>query len=398
LNRKDLNYTRYTAIDPIISKAERVRDKQVDDLGDVALTTIENLCILPATQEIVNRRTSAVARVAALKNPSTPFGGLLYDIFDNTSAYISGQKSISNDWEKIVDGDLYISEIIKIAIYARLFYESVKCFKAPPALEEEPAPGPGGEPAPGPGGEPGPKPPKTPIRLGGRRGSIKLSNATAQGIGNVANSINGSGNTVTNNITIYSNGNIGVAAANGTTQTVVVPEKTPRLEKSSLILNTDSTFSLMVESLLNEALGVPTGISSASIKTGVSNTAEYLKSIPTNIINYFRQIKKDSEFMDFVKRGIIFVHDCEAEGNPVKADEKGNPMYVTDETGTKPKIFTLKVIKEMSATNQSAKDLINIFAKVAQYQRSASGVIDKASAAGQAGAAIAKAGGVGPLL
>jgi len=381
LKRTDLTYDQYGESQPFlhvdISEAERKRKKEIDDLGDVAIGTIDRFCILPATQEIINRRTAVVSRLTAFKGPREPFGNLLYDIFDDTPAYVSGIKSISGDFEKIVDGNLYISEIIKIAVYARLFYESIKCYTAPPESgtpETEPEPTPPGE----------PKPPKKTTKRGSRGGGG--GDMIQQGAINTMTKVSGRGNKVIN--VFFNSGKIDARALNSFIKTLNVrPEKPPRKTKklltSSLKLNTNNNFSILIESILNEVGGIP-GI----------GIAAYIKDIPTNIINYLKQMRKDNEFMDFVKRGIVFLHDCSDPDNPIMTDAAGNNLYITDSSGTKPQIFTLGVINTMTATNQSAKDLMNVFARIAQYQRTSMGASERFAAGANAAAGIAAIGGV----
>jgi hypothetical protein len=401
LKRGDLDYTKYTPADPIISRAERVREKQIDDLGDVALSTLDGLCILPATQEVINRRTSAVERVIAFKGPKAPFGNLLYDIFNDTSAYVAGLKPISNDFEKIVHGGLYISEIIKTAVYARLFYESIKCRPLPP-----PPSGGGGTPTP-PGGPGTPTPPGKPGggKGRGKGGGGKKSTLTQAGIGQQGVIIQGNNNRVTQQqiiqalvVAVGPDGELKQYSGPDITPKIeafiknrpkVIPEKPPTsttLETSSLTLNDDSSFSILIESILNEVAGIPS-IPGAGILA-------YIKDIPANVINYLKQIRKDNEFMDFVKRGIAFLHDCEKDGSPLIIDMYGKPEYVMDLTTGKPAIFNLKLINTMSAKNQSAKDLMNVFARIAQYQREGSGALERTANVGAAAGSLAAIGGV----
>jgi hypothetical protein len=125
----DLYGTDAGFLDKTVQDAEIKRKKDLDVAGDVAVTTIQGYCILPAVQTIVNRRTSVIARAAALKGLNNPFATVLYNIFNKTYMYVSGQAPISDDWDKIVDGNLYIKTVIMIAIYTRLLYESLKCSK-----------------------------------------------------------------------------------------------------------------------------------------------------------------------------------------------------------------------------------------------------------------------------
>ena len=125
-------------LDKTVQDAEIKRKKDLDVAGDVAVTTIQGYCILPAVQTIVNRRTTVISRAAALKNLSNPFATVLYNIFNKTYMYVSGQAPISDDWGKIVDGNLYIKTVIMIAIYARLLYESLKCSKKEEAATPAP--------------------------------------------------------------------------------------------------------------------------------------------------------------------------------------------------------------------------------------------------------------------
>jgi len=136
----DLDYSIYSPVNKSIIASEAKRTADTNKLASTAYTTIENLCILPAVQDIVKKRTDIVKRVLALKNPSQPFTTLLYNIFNKTAQYASGNLPITSDFAELVEGNLHIRDIILIAIYARELYDALI---HPTTESGTPQPGPG---------------------------------------------------------------------------------------------------------------------------------------------------------------------------------------------------------------------------------------------------------------
>jgi len=93
-----------------------------DKLSGAALTTYDAKSVVDTVQQIINKRISVFTRFAKLKNPKTPFSNLVQDIFKQPEQYLSGQKKYSSDFEAV--DDLYIKDIIKVAMAAKDFYAS----------------------------------------------------------------------------------------------------------------------------------------------------------------------------------------------------------------------------------------------------------------------------------
>jgi len=97
--------------------------KEIASLGEKALQAdpeLSNSSVVDAVQKIVNRRIGTFARIAKLKNPKTPFKNLINDIFRTPELYLSGSKKYSSDFAAI--DQLYIQDLIKVAIAAKEFY------------------------------------------------------------------------------------------------------------------------------------------------------------------------------------------------------------------------------------------------------------------------------------
>lgn len=105
-----------------IRKAWQQAQSAGDKLAAVALNTYNNESVIDTVQSIVNKRISVITRISKLKNPKTPFGRLIEDIFKQPEQYAAGQKKYSSDFEAV--DDLYIRDIIKIALAAKEFYAS----------------------------------------------------------------------------------------------------------------------------------------------------------------------------------------------------------------------------------------------------------------------------------
>jgi hypothetical protein len=97
--------------------------KEVASLGEKALqgdSELSNSSVIDAVQKIVNRRIGVFTRIAKLKNPKQPFTNLITDIFKTPELYLTGSKKYSSDFAAI--DQLYIQDLIKIAIAAKEFY------------------------------------------------------------------------------------------------------------------------------------------------------------------------------------------------------------------------------------------------------------------------------------
>jgi hypothetical protein len=97
--------------------------KEVASLGERALEAdpeLSNSSVVEAVQKIVNRRIGVFTRVANLKSPKQPFTNLINDIFKTPELYLSGSKEYSSDFAAI--DQLYIQDLIKVAIAAKEFY------------------------------------------------------------------------------------------------------------------------------------------------------------------------------------------------------------------------------------------------------------------------------------
>lgn len=103
-----------------VLKAWNMAQAAGDKLAAIALNNFNNKSVLETVQGIINNRINVFTRVAKLKNPKTPFTNLITDIFKQPEPYLSGQKKYSSDFEAV--DDLYIKDIIKIAIAAKEFY------------------------------------------------------------------------------------------------------------------------------------------------------------------------------------------------------------------------------------------------------------------------------------
>jgi len=96
---------------------------EVASLGEKALEgdlELSNSSVIDAVQKIVNRRIGVFTRIAKLKNPKQPFTNLINDIFKTPELYLTGSKKYSSDFAAI--DQLYIQDLIKIAIAAKEFY------------------------------------------------------------------------------------------------------------------------------------------------------------------------------------------------------------------------------------------------------------------------------------
>lgn len=93
-----------------------------DKMASVALETYDQNNVVGAVQEMIKKRIGVFTRIAKLKDPITPFGDLVLDIFKQPEPYLSGQKKYTSDFEAV--DDLYIKDIIKIALAAKEFYAS----------------------------------------------------------------------------------------------------------------------------------------------------------------------------------------------------------------------------------------------------------------------------------
>jgi hypothetical protein len=97
--------------------------KEVASLGEKALegdSELSNSSVIDAVQKIVNRRIGVFISIAKLKNPKQPFTNLITDIFKTPELYLTGSKKYSSDFAAI--DQLYIQDLIKIAIAAKEFY------------------------------------------------------------------------------------------------------------------------------------------------------------------------------------------------------------------------------------------------------------------------------------
>jgi hypothetical protein len=114
-------------------RAEVLADKQ----SVSSFSTYENMSILSALQEIINKRISVFSRVANLKNPAQPFNKLIIDIFKTPEQYLSGQKKYSSDFEAV--DKMYITDVIDIAIAAKDFFASeISRLKMTPETQDTP--------------------------------------------------------------------------------------------------------------------------------------------------------------------------------------------------------------------------------------------------------------------
>jgi hypothetical protein len=108
-----------------VKNAYDAATKEIASLGEKALEgdgTLKNTNVIGAVQEIVNRRIGVFTRIAKLKNPKTPFTNLIQDIFKTPELYLSGSKKYSSDFQAI--DDLYIADLINVALAAKNFYAS----------------------------------------------------------------------------------------------------------------------------------------------------------------------------------------------------------------------------------------------------------------------------------
>jgi len=125
-SRKDLSVNTYAVKpDGRIAAAETKRRNDVSKVSDTAFTTIEQLCILPALQQVIKRRTSAIQTALALKAPTQPFNVLINNIFNEPEKFASGQRPITSDFAELVDGNIHIRDIILLAIYSRELFEEL---------------------------------------------------------------------------------------------------------------------------------------------------------------------------------------------------------------------------------------------------------------------------------
>ena len=336
----DLYGTDAGFLDKTVQDAEIKRKKDLDVAGDVAVTTIQGYCILPAVQTIVNRRTSVIARAAALKGLNNPFATVLYNIFNKTYMYVSGQAPISDDWGKIVDGNLYIKTVIMIAIYTRLLYESLKCSKQ----EEAATP--------------------TSARTGGRVAATPTSARTG---GRVA------------------------GAPLSPTPNAVRKRAARAAAKQG---PTTESFYQTIENLLWEA--IPANNSSKE-----EIHSRIMRELDSHKYNMIKSLPEDTHFMDFVEKGLLAQFNCNVEdGKPIELlkDDRGNIKYYEEDPEKdpgKPKIFTVGEIDKMAKLgNKEAKNLMDQISDAAQYQRENAGVMGRLAAAGQAAAGLAAVGGV----
>lgn len=109
-------------LDPSVRRGYEKALADGDKLSSAALTTYDGSSVVQAVQQIINKRINVFTRVAKLKNPKTPFSNLIQDVFKQPELYLSGQKKYSSDFEAI--DDLYIKDIIKVAMAAKDFYAS----------------------------------------------------------------------------------------------------------------------------------------------------------------------------------------------------------------------------------------------------------------------------------
>jgi len=108
-----------------VKNAYDAATKEIANLGEKPLqgdTTLKNNNVIGAVQEIVNRRIGLFTRIGKLKNPKRPFNNLIQDIFKTPELYLSGSKKYSSDFEAI--DELYIKDLINIALAAKNFYAS----------------------------------------------------------------------------------------------------------------------------------------------------------------------------------------------------------------------------------------------------------------------------------
>ena len=108
-----------------VKNAYDAATKEIANLGEKALqsdTTLKNNNVIGAVQEIVNRRIGVFTRIGKLKNPKRPFNNLIQDIFKTPELYLSGSKKYSSDFQAI--DELYIKDLINIALAAKNFYAS----------------------------------------------------------------------------------------------------------------------------------------------------------------------------------------------------------------------------------------------------------------------------------
>jgi len=415
LKRKDLNVSSYGSyLDKDIERAEIKRRKDTDAAGNVAITTIQGFCILPAVQTIINRRTTVVARAAALKGLNNPFANVLYNIFNKTYLYVSGQAPISDDWGKVVDGNLYVKTIIMIAIYARLLYESLKCYsediKVIPPQE-------------------GPSPElfssTTPDQPPGKGYIYIIDNGKLPDNwkelveADAKNSTNTFRKATGTNYYQYTGDEwrrfemaskkTGVNASKASLNTAYKDSKLIYVGKYDVTLSkkgamgtypgapvtTNEGFYQLINDLLCE-------VEAANNTSKIEIENAITRELDTHKYNFIKSLPEDKDFMNFVEKGILVQFNCNTQdGKPVLLkDDKGNVKYYEDPNAPgKPKIFTIGEIDKMAKDgNKEARDLMDQITDAAQYQRENAGVMGRLNAAGQAGAAIAQAGGVGPLL
>jgi len=423
LKRKDLSVQSYGSGGTFLSKdveaAEIKRKKDVDVAGDVAITTIQGYCILPAVQTIVNRRTTVVARAAALKGLSNPFANVLYNIFNKTYLYVSGQAPISNDWGKVVDGNLYVKTIIMIAIYARLFYESLKCYRED--IEQ------GGEVTEPPQAGPSPKPfsPADPSQTPGKgyiyiidNGKLpdnwkELVEADAKNNTNTFRKITGTNYyqytgdewrrfEMTSKKTGVNASKASLNAAYKDSKLIYVGKYDVTLSKKGAMgtypgapVTANESFYQLIDSLLCE-VEAANNTSKEEIQNAIT------KELDTHKYNFIKSLPEDKYFMEFVEKGTIVQFNCDTQdGKPILIkDEEGKIKYYEDpDAPGKPKVFTVGEIDKMSKNgNKEAKDLMNEITGAALYQRENTGVMDRMAAGAKAAAGIAAVGGIKPGL
>lgn len=158
------------------SEVKRKAEKEIDTLGAAALTTYNNLSIIETVVQIVKKRTNFFDRISNLKSLSQPFINLIRDIFKFPEQYSSGQKKVSSDYFNIVD-NLYVTELFKIALYAKDFFQSEIASKkmqlSQPNSQNQTTPPTPTPTNPPPGAPPVPGTPPAPFR--GRAGTYNLS-------------------------------------------------------------------------------------------------------------------------------------------------------------------------------------------------------------------------------
>lgn len=330
-NKDFEDYAQSAFLSNEVQEAERKRTEQINALGQIAFNTIENLTIVDAVQEIVKRRTDAVRRLTALKSISKPFGNLIHDIFNFTSQYITGQNPITSDFAEIVDGNLYIGKILMIAVLSRqLFDDLIK-----PRTKETPGAAKSNQPEKGEVIQP------------------KLGNTPTAQLG-----------------------------------------YTPPGQRAAESWN---TFYALVDNLICESNSNFKPLNESAILTAAV-IAGLIAPIGLGIINWVKKAPQDPNYMNFVEKGILPGKEKGKEQLALNAPNT-NPNTAIINPGPQSQqqaqvIYNLKKIEEIQNEYPSAKQLVEVFQEIAQYQRENTGVMDRMAAGANAAAGLAAVGGI----